>query len=212
METNSKSKITRNITGLLLCAGMSGRMGTTKALMIYNGLPFAVQIIKKLLIVCKEVVVVLGHESDKVKNEIKNFLSDDEISKIKFCLNNNYKAGMFSSLQCGLRNVSQVEWILYHFVDQPSIPRSFYNEFVEQLSEEVEWVQPSFKNRLGHPILISHKTSDMILKLSENNSLRDLSNDQRIKKQIWNCNYPQVLEDIDTIEQFNNLTIKQFDN
>ena len=48
METNPKSKITPNITGLLLCAGLSGRMGTSKALMIYNGLPFAVHDNKKV--------------------------------------------------------------------------------------------------------------------------------------------------------------------
>ena len=111
---------------------------------------------------------------------------------------------MFSSLQCGLRNISQSDWILYHFVDQPSLPVSFYNEFVEQLSEEINWVQPSHKNNLGHPILFNRKVADMILKLSENNSLRDLSNDQRITKQIWNCNYPEVLQDIDTIDEFNN--------
>ena len=58
---------------------------------------------------------------------------------------------------------------------------------------------------MGHPILFNGKVAEMILQLSENNSLRDLSNNQRITKQIWDCNYPQVLEDIDTIEQFNNL-------
>ncbi len=205
METNSKSKINQNITGLLLCAGMSGRMGTTKALMVHNGLPLAVQITKKLLIVCKQVVVVLGQESDKVKNEIKKHFSNDEISKIFFVVNDKYKTGMFSSLQCGLKNISQAGWILYHFVDQPSIPVSFYTQFIEQLSEEINWVQPSYKNSLGHPILFNGKVAEMILQLSENNSLRDLSNNQRITKQIWDCNYPQVLEDIDTIEQFNNL-------
>lgn len=212
METNSKSKINRNITGLLLCAGMSGRMGTTKALMTYNGLPFSVQIIRKLLIVSKEVVVVLGHEAGKVKNEVIKHLSNDEISKIIFVFNDIYRAGMFSSLQCGLISISQTDWILYHFVDQPSIPISFYNEFVKQLSKEVNWIQPSYKNILGHPILYNKKVANMILQLSENNSLRVLSNDQQIIKQIWDCNYPQVLEDIDTIEQFNNLAIKQLDN
>jgi CTP:molybdopterin cytidylyltransferase MocA len=207
METNPKSKIEPNITGLLLCAGLSGRMGTSKALMIYNGLPFAVQITKKLLLVCNQVVVVVGHDSDNVIVEIKKHLSAEETSKVIFVLNENYQAGMFTSLQCGLRKISQSDWILYHFVDQPSLPVSFYYELVEQSSENINWVQPAYKNKLGHPVLFNHNVADMILQLSENNSLRDLSNDQRITKHIWNCNYPQVLYDIDTIEQFNNLTI-----
>jgi molybdenum cofactor cytidylyltransferase len=205
METNPKSKIEPNITGLLLCAGLSGRMGTLKALMLYHGLPFAVHIIKKLLFVCKEVVVVVGRESEKVKSEILKCLTTDEAAKLHFVFNDNFKSGMFSSLQCGLRNVSQTDWILYHFVDQPSLPVSFYNQFVEQLSEEINWVQPSHKNNLGHPILLNSKVADIILQLSENNSLRDLSNDQRITKQIWNCNHPEVLQDIDTIDEFEKL-------
>jgi molybdenum cofactor cytidylyltransferase len=210
METNSKSKIASNITGLLLCAGLSGRMGAPKALMIYNGSPFAVQIISKLLFVCKEVLVVIGHESEKVKSEILKQLTSDDTAKLKFVFNNNYKAGMFTSLQCGLRNISKSDWILYHFVDQPSLPVSFYHEFAEQVSEEINWVQPSHKNNLGHPILFSRKVVDMILQLSENNSLRDLSNDQGITKLIWECNYPEVLQDIDTIDEFINLISPDF--
>jgi molybdenum cofactor cytidylyltransferase len=212
MEANSKSALKHNISGLLLCAGLSGRMGTSKALMIYNGLPFAILIIKKLLLVCNEVIVVVGHESEKIETGIKNYLKADEVLKVKFVLNDNYNAGMFSSLQCGLKCISNTDWILYHFVDQPSLPVSFYNQFVEQLSEGINWVQPSHKNNLGHPVLFNRKVTNMILQLSENNSLRDLSNDQGITKQIWNCNYPEVLQDIDTIDQFNNLTIKPVDN
>jgi molybdenum cofactor cytidylyltransferase len=157
--------------------------------------------------VCNQVVVVVGHDSDNVIVEIKKHLSAEETSKVIFVLNENYQAGMFTSLQCGLRKISQSDWILYHFVDQPSLPVSFYYELVEQSSENINWVQPAYKNKLGHPVLFNHNVADMILQLSENNSLRDLSNDQRITKHIWNCNYPQVLYDIDTIEQFNNLTI-----
>ena len=80
METNPKNKIMKNISGLLLSAGLSGRMGTSKALMPHHGLPFAVLIIKKLLLVCSEVSVVTGHESKKVETGIKNYLKVDEIS------------------------------------------------------------------------------------------------------------------------------------
>lgn len=211
METNPKSKVRQNITGLLLCAGMSGRMGTSKALMMYEDFPFAVQIIKKMFLVSAEVVVVVGHESEKVKNETIKYFTANDIAKLKFILNENYKSGMFSSLQCGLRNIQQSEWILYHFVDQPSLPNSFYKEFVEQLQEGINWLQPSHKKRLGHPILFDNKAADTILQLSDNNSLRDLSNDPMIKKLFWDCSYLDVLQDIDTIEQFNNLTIKPFD-
>jgi molybdenum cofactor cytidylyltransferase len=205
MEANSNSKISRKITGLLLCAGLSGRMGTSKALMVYNGLPFAVLIIKKLLSVCNEVIIVVGHEADKVILSIKKSLHEKENNHVHFILNDNYRAGMFSSLQCGLKSIINADWILYHFVDQPSLPVSFYKEFVEQLPEEINWFQPSFNNKAGHPIFFERNAANIILKLSENSSLRDLCNDQRIIKQIWYCSYPEILQDVDTVEDFNNL-------
>lgn len=209
METNSKSKVRQNITGLFLCAGMSGRMGASKALMIHEELPFAVTILKKLLLVCSEVSVVLGHESEKVKAVILNYLDKTEISKLRFALNENYKSGMFSSLQCGLKNQTNADWILYHFVDQPTIPISFYSEFVSQLSGQVNWLQPSFKNNHGHPILFNNDVVKRILESDKNKSLRDIKNDNLIKPKIWECNYPEVLQDVDTLEQYNNLAVKQ---
>ena len=207
MEANSKGKIKHEITGLLLCAGLSGRMGTSKALMVHNGLPFAVSIIKKLLLVCKDVIVVVGHESEKIKAVINGYLKDAEISRVTFILNASYKNGMFSSLQCGLKHISNTDWILYHFVDQPSLPVSFYNEFVHHLPNNVNWFQPSYKNNLGHPILFDKNVSSIILNQDKHGSLRDLNVDNRIKRQIWDCNYIDVLQDIDTIEQYNNLTM-----
>ena len=205
MEANSKGKIKHEITGLLLCAGFSGRMGTSKALMIHNGLPFAVSIIKKLLLVCKNVIVVVGHESEKVKSVIKDYLKEAEISRVKFILNANYKDGMFSSLQCGLRHISNTDWILYHFVDQPLIPDLFYSEFVNHLSGDINWIQPIYSGKPGHPILFNDDVSSFILEITNKSSLREVSKDRRIIKYNWDCIYPEVLHDIDTIEDFNKL-------
>lgn len=205
MEANSKGIVNYNISGLLLCAGLSGRMGTLKALMLHNGLPFTVLIIKKLLLVCKEVIVVIGHESEKVKSGIKKILNPTEIAKVIFILNENYKDGMFKSLQCGLEHTSNADWILYHFVDQPSIPQSFYLEFVNHLSDDINWLQPTYSGKPGHPILFNNDVSLFILEKSIKSSLREVSKDKRIIKFSWDCNYPEVLQDIDTIEEYNSL-------
>jgi len=205
MEANSKNKIKYNITGLLLCAGLSGRMGTSKALMVYNGSPFAALIIKKLLSVCNEVIVVVGHQSNKVISSIKNSLNENDNSRVHFALNDNYRAGMFTSLLCGLRSITNTDWILYHFVDQPTIPISFYSEFVNQLSDQVNWIQPFNSDKLGHPILFNGRVAKYILELTEKNSLRDLINDKRIKRRIWKCSFSEILQDVDTIEQFNRI-------
>lgn len=212
MEKNSESNLAVNVTGLLLCAGLSARMGALKPLMLHEGLPFAVQIIRKLLHHCSNIYIIVGYKADKIRNEISSHLYENELAKIKFSFNKNYQRGMFSSLQCGLQNLKNVDWILYHFVDQPSLPEIFYKNFFERLNKKINWLQPAYHKKLGHPILFDAKVAEMILQLSENHSLRDLNNDSRIKRIIWNCSYPQVLEDIDTMDEFKNLTVKQVDN
>jgi len=54
-------------TGLLIAAGLSGRMGKPKALLMNDDLPFAIVILNKMILVCDKIVVVFGHSSEKIK-------------------------------------------------------------------------------------------------------------------------------------------------
>ncbi|MDZ7765977.1 MAG: NTP transferase domain-containing protein [Melioribacteraceae bacterium] len=82
---------------------------------------------------------------------------------IKFVFNENYKSGMFTSLQAGLTNTN-TNWYLYHFVDQPSLPLNFYSDFANQIDDQSNWIQPTYQNRKGHPILFDNYVKEMILK------------------------------------------------
>lgn len=175
-------------------------MGKPKALLIQNDLPFAIVILQKMQVVCKSTVVVLGHSANEIQEELEKYIANSHHleSKVRFVTNKNYSEGMFSSLQCGLRELNNSEWILYHFVDQPKLSIEFYNNFSKQVSKEFNWVQPTFEGVNGHPILIHNSAFNLILDLSPDSSLRDLKNHPDIKKKFWQCNYPEVLQDIDT--------------
>ena len=112
---------------------------------------------------------------------------------------------MFTSLQKGLEKAKECDWILYHFVDQPHLPQNFYLEFYSQISDKFDWIQPAFSEKNGHPILLNKSLFDHIIYADENSTLKDLNNKLKINKKIWNCDYKEVLDDIDTPEDYINL-------
>ena len=175
-------------------------MGKPKALLVQNDLPFAIVILLKMQVVCKNIVVVVGHSGNLIQEGLKKYIDDfyQLKPKINFITNKNYSDGMFSSLQCGLRELNNSEWILYHFIDQPKLSLEFYNNFSKQISKEFNWIQPTFEGVNGHPILIHNSIFKFILDLSPDSSLRDLKRNPDVRKKLWQCDYPEVLQDIDT--------------
>jgi len=186
-------------TGLLIAAGLSSRMGKPKALLLQDDLPFAIVILKKMILVCDNIIVVLGHSAEKIKRELQVFINNSEElkSRVKFVTNEQYQKGMFSSLKCGLNEVKNSEWLLYHFVDQPGLPKIFYQEFRDQIDYEYDWIQPAYINEKGHPILLHNSIFNSILELPDDSSLKEISKNNKIKKKFWDCTYKEIFQDID---------------
>ncbi|HET53744.1 MAG TPA: hypothetical protein ENN33_00840 [Ignavibacteria bacterium] len=191
-----------HLTGIILSAGLSGRMNAFKPLLkLDNGKTFIQTIVEKLSNVCDEIVVVTGLN----KNEIEESLtSAEQIKKVKFVFNENYKSGMFTSLQAGLKGANS-SWYLYHFVDQPSLPLSFYSDFIQQIDDQFNWIQPTHNSKKGHPILFDNYVKKLILKSSKNKTLRDVAYDKSINKKFWECDTEIIFQDIDTQNDFINL-------
>ena len=65
------------LTGLIIAAGLSGRMDSFKPLLEINRKSFIQIIAEKLLFVCNEVIIVTGFNSAKIIDELrKKYLSD----------------------------------------------------------------------------------------------------------------------------------------
>ncbi len=186
-------------TGLLIAAGLSGRMGKPKALLLQDGLPFAITILNKMLNVCDKVVTVLGHSAENIERELKVFINNSiELqNRVDFIENKDYKSGMLSSLKCGLKSELNSKWLLYHFVDQPGLTDEFYQEFTEQIDNKFDWIQPKFNDEKGHPLLLNDRIFNLILDLPDTSSLKEISKNKIVNKKFWNCDYKEVLQDID---------------
>ncbi|VAX19903.1 hypothetical protein MNBD_IGNAVI01-2565 [hydrothermal vent metagenome] len=203
------------VSGLLIASGLSSRISGFKPLLQYEGKSFLIIIVEKLLAVLQNVVIIVGYKHNQILSELnKNF--DNELKqvsdvswtisgKIKIIYNENYKEGMFTSLQLGVKELSDSDWILYHFIDQPNLPQEFYSDILKLKTEASNWVQPMFNEVKGHPVLFGKKVSSKIIDSDRSSNLRIILNDDSIKKYYWNCSFPQILEDIDTDEDYQKL-------
>ena len=200
MQKNSK-----NIYGLILSAGLSDRMGAYKPLLGYEGKSFIQNILDKLNYVCEKIIVVTGFRSKDIEKNVRDLNNEEINSKIEYIINKNFKIGMFSSLQKGSRACSKADWVLYHFVDQPSLPSKFYTDFTGQIDEEHNWIQPKIKEQKGHPILFKRDLCQIILNAPLNSNLRAISNDPKVNKKFWECGYAEIFQDIDTEEDYSKL-------
>lgn len=198
--------ITNNITGLILSAGKSGRMGKFKPLINYKDKSFLKNVIINLDPVCDKIIIVTGFNSTELKEKIvEQFENNKELiikDKLLFVENPVFEKGMFTSLQKGLSQAIDADWVLYHFVDQPGLPKDFYLDFIGQIDSVSNWIQPSYNNRNGHPILIKNELFEIILKPDENSNLREISREPVVRKKLWECYYQNVLQDIDTEEDY----------
>lgn len=193
------------ITGLLIAAGLSKRMGCNKALLKHNNLTFTCGIIVKLLTVCKSVKVVLGYESaiveDKVLSELDSL--NTPLERIEFIRNDDYREGMFTSLQAGVKSIESPEWVMYHFVDQPQIPIEFYKYFAKQIDLEYDWIQPVYEGRKGHPVIFSSKICKEIVSAPPKQNLKQIMHSELYKKKYVICETSSIFQDIDYAEDYN---------
>jgi len=192
----------RKINGLIISAGKSGRMNKFKPLLSYKGKSFIQNIVLRLNSVCDKIIIVTGYQSNEVEENVNQL---NIHSKIEFVHNDRFEKGMFTSMQAGLAKAIESNWIIYHFVDQPGLPKEFYKEFVEQIDEKYNWIQPKIKEQKGHPILIKRIIFQIILDAPLNTNLRTISNYSKVKKKFWECGYEEIFQDIDTEEDYSKL-------
>jgi len=196
--------VQRNVVGVILAAGLSGRMKSFKPLVKYKGKSFLLTITEKLLHVCNKIIIVSGFKRELVEREVQLFSSDSS-SQLQVVFNPDFEKGMFTSLKYGVRKIEKEAWTLYHFVDQPDLPLEFYVRFVAQIDGASNWIQPIHKGRKGHPILFDSKVREEILHADDFSTLKDISSKRTIKKKLWETSYPQIFSDIDTREDYERL-------
>jgi len=173
-----------------------------KPLADYKNKTFIQNIVLKLHSACDRMIIVTGYRANEVEENVNEL---NLHSKIEFIFNPDYEKGMFTSLQKGISEVKTCDWILYHFVDQPGLQENFYPDLIKQTDSDYNWIQPVNKEQKGHPILLSKELIPLVLNAPINSNLRDISQNPKVKKKYWDCNYEEIFQDIDTDQDYRNL-------
>ncbi|MBC8266665.1 MAG: NTP transferase domain-containing protein [Flavobacteriales bacterium] len=160
-------------------------MSKHKALLRVDGYAFHQIITKKY------------HNCDVEKQII---VVNDELAFLKkSVVNNDYEKGRIYSLQLGLQEVNS-DWYFIQNIDNPFVSESLINQLIN-CPKEAEIIQAIYKNQKGHPILISEKVKQEVLKENNYNlTLRDVFS--RFEKQQIKVNDNSILININTPEDY----------
>lgn len=136
----------RGVAGLILAAGLSSRMGSPKPLLTFGDETFVDRLVGVFARCCDEVIVVLGHEHERVRASMRR--------PATVVVNHDYRQGMGSSLRCGLAaSPANCGRVLFHPVDQPGVRATTVALLADWLRRtDAPLVLPTYEGRTGHPV------------------------------------------------------------
>lgn len=187
------------INSIILAAGESRRMGQPKLLM-----PFGERTIIDIVIreairsELNHLIVVVGSDNDKIERQIQDY-------PLTVTENPEYLRGMLSSVQCGLRALpDNSDAVMILLGDQPMIPASVINQVIHAYHQSDKGIIIAVHNgKRGHPILFEMKYRHEVLQLSKDHSLHDLTRNHPDDILEVEVDTPDILRDIDTIDDYN---------
>jgi molybdenum cofactor cytidylyltransferase len=166
---NEQSNIS-DTAGMILAAGLSLRMGETKALLRFGEQTLIERQIKCFLNAgINDVFIVLGHDAQSVEAAINSY-------NVKTIFNQDYKDGMFTSVKAGLMAIRREgsETVFLLPVDCPLVTPHMLGKLMERFKEGgVKIVYPCHKNEKGHPPLFSAGLIGAILTYSGEGGLKE---------------------------------------
>lgn len=194
----------KEVWAIILAAGASTRMKRQKLLLPYNGKTIIETVVENAArSVNSNIMVVLGSHREQILEQIVNY-------QVNVCVNENYMDGMLSSAICGFRALpASAKAALIFLGDQPQIPSHVAGLVIETwLQSKKGIVMPVFNGRRGHPVLIETRYKTEIEKLDPNKGLRTLSEIFKDDVIEVECDVPEILRDIDTPEEYEEISKK----
>ncbi len=194
------------IHGILLAAGLSTRMGQPKQLLPFGKSTIVETVVDNMLNAkFHQVIVVVGHCADQIKPVLGQ-------RPVKIVFNPDYRDGMLTSAQKGIRsldlvnakNESNRDAFSLMLVDQPFVTHELINKVIDAyVQTDKDIVLPSYNNRRGHPVIFRKKYAEKILALgADSGGVRALYTSYSDDIYYVNVDTDAVLRDIDYMEDY----------
>lgn len=182
------------VWAVILAAGESRRMGVPKLLLPFAGTTIIEAVVRTVTDAgVPRILVVLGAQSDRVREALKG-------RPVEFAENPDFRRGMLSSVQCGLRALPpDASAALVFLADQPTLSETAIRLTLRAGESTTKGiVVPVHNGRRGHPLLVRMRYREEIYGLDPAVGLRQLLGNH--PEDVLEIEVPDaaLLEDIDT--------------
>jgi molybdenum cofactor cytidylyltransferase len=195
----------KKIWAIILAAGESTRMGTQKLLLPFGDTTIVGAVARTAAAARLEgTVAVLGADRQAIRREIGSSIkAAGRGDKIAFAVNENYRLGMLTSVQAGLRALPEEGAAVIMLGDQPFLPSRVVDEVIAAFEAGGRGIViPTFQGRRGHPVLIDLKYKGEILGLEPLDGLRALMRAHAGDILEVEAGDANILRDLDTPEDY----------
>jgi molybdenum cofactor cytidylyltransferase len=196
------------VSGVVLAAGASTRMGRPKQLLPVAGRPLLQHVVDAALASSlDEVIVVLGHRADEIEAAL------DLVGRARAVANPDFAEGQITSLRCGVAAANAAARAVAILLgDQPSLRSEAIDDMVAAfLAAGARAARPVYTDaggRPGHPVLLAREIFHELESLRGDQGARALFAEQRPDViEVGVAGEPPV--DIDTPEDLARLSSLQ---
>ena len=188
------------ISGIILAAGLSRRMGRPKLLLDWRGLPVIRRAVEQVRAGgVDRLVVVLGHEGEAIRAALAGLPA-------VFVLNPNPEAGQGSSIACGVSALAPgAEATLIALGDQPMFPPEVIPRLLETFRQTGKLiVAPVYRGVQGNPVLFAAPIFPELRALTGDRGARTVVEKDPTRVALVSFDFPMPA-DLDIPEEYERL-------
>jgi len=203
------------VSAVVLAAGMSTRMGRNKLLLRFRDKPLVFHALDTLLAsTVGEIIVVLGHESEKVWGQLEAYAGQVPIGahrgRVRLVENPDYRDGLSTSVRTGVQAVSpEAEAIMIYLADQPLLEPGDVDRiiaaFASAKAENKTIVVPFFKGERGNPVILDASLRDSILGIAGDVGCKGVIKRYPEKIYAIEMENDHVVRDVDDVQAYERL-------
>jgi molybdenum cofactor cytidylyltransferase len=188
------------VSGVILAAGTSSRLGRPKQLLAFQGRPLLDHVVQNAISsTLGEIVVVLGAERGRIR-----VLMD--LSKVHVVENDRFAEGQSTSVVVALDNIDPfATGVLFLLGDQPGVAAKVISAVVGAFDGDPQTiVMPSWRGTPANPVLFGRGYFPDLRKLTGDEGARSLVKEAGARVCLVPIDQP-VPQDVDTEDDYQRL-------